>query len=258
MRRLLAALTCAGLFATHPTPAPAADSRLVVGTGLDYSSGGYGESVDTDIVYVPLTIKYELERWTARATLSYLSVTAPSDTLIVDGRPIAEGRSVSRTSASGPGDIVLSAGYAFYENAQDGVILDAIGKLKVPTADESKGLGTGRTDYALQVDGLKALRSWSLVGTVGYRWLGSPQGIELDDVWFGSVGVVKKLNPDWSGGLLHDYRQASTPTGASQSETTLYVSRRVDAQTRVQLYTIRGFSDGSPDWGVGSAISRRF
>lgn len=242
----------------HVTPATAAEGRLTVGTGFDYSSGGYGESVDTQIVYLPLTFKYELERWTAKATLSYLTVNAPSDTLIADGRPVTEGRSDSRTSASGPGDIVLAAGYAFYEDALGGIVLDAIGKLKLPTADESKGLGTGKADYAFQVDGLKALGSASLVATLGYRWLGSPQGIVLDDVWFGSIGVVKKLNADWTGGLFHDYRQASTSTGAPQSETTLYVSRRVDTRTRAQLYIIRGFTDGSPDWGIGGAISRSF
>ena len=44
-------------------------------------------------------------------------------------------------SASGLGDIVLSAAYSAYYNPATTLGMDLTGKLKLPTADESKALG---------------------------------------------------------------------------------------------------------------------
>ena len=44
-----------------------------VGVGFDYSSGTYGESQSTDILYIPVIGKYEIEDWAFKLTVPYIS-----------------------------------------------------------------------------------------------------------------------------------------------------------------------------------------
>ena len=52
----------------------------------------------------------------------------------------------------GPGRYRALAAYSAYYNPATTLGMDLTGKLKLPTADESKGLGTGRPDFAFLVD----------------------------------------------------------------------------------------------------------
>src|SRR5262245_53179030 len=53
------------------------EAKLRLGTGVDYSTGGYGQANDTEIWYVPFTGTLELDRWTAQVTVPYLNITGP-------------------------------------------------------------------------------------------------------------------------------------------------------------------------------------
>jgi hypothetical protein len=55
-----------------------------------------------------------------------------------------------RTTESGLGDIVLGATYNVLDN--NDWIVDATARVKLPTASESKGLGSGKADYAVQMN----------------------------------------------------------------------------------------------------------
>ena len=59
------------------------------------------------------------------------------------------------SSASGLGDVTASAGYALFASADHTFGLDLTGKVKFATADENKGLGTGKNDYGLALDTYK-------------------------------------------------------------------------------------------------------
>jgi len=241
------------------TNVAAADGTFALGTGFDYSSGDYGGSTTTDILYVPVYGKYEWGRWMAKLTVPWLQVTGPSTIVISGDRPIAgEPGSGVRTTNAGLGDIVGALRYNLADDLDRRLILDVTGKIKFPTADVEKGLGTGETDYALQADATKGLWGVSLFGTLGYRWLGSSPDLELNDVWYVSAGVSADLADRLSGGVIYDYRQASTATGAPQSELTAYLSRRLSERYRLQVYGVAGFSEGSPQWGVGAMLSRQF
>jgi hypothetical protein len=66
---------------------------------------------------------------------------------------------------------------------------DAVLELKVPTADEDAGLGTGEPDARVGVTG--EYRFWSATGFGGVGWnrLGDPSWIELNDVFDAFLGV---------------------------------------------------------------------
>ena len=241
--------------------AHAGDSRVTLTTGMDYSSGKYGGTQSTDIRYVPVIAKYETGPWVLKLTVPYISVTAPSGGTVVSVDPSGRliRRSVGpRTTNSGMGDIVTGASYNLLNNTATQTAMDVTGKIKFGTADDAKGLGTGKMDYSLQADLYKTYGQTTALGTLGYRVLGNPAGVTLHNVWFGSVGAAYKFNKETSGGLVLDLREPSTSTGAAMREVTAYVTHKLGERYKLQGYALKGFTDASPDWGMGAMISAGF
>ena len=43
-----------------------------------------------------------------------------------------------------------------------------------------------------------------------------------------------------------------------QRELMAFWARRIDKAWKAQLYGLKGFSDGSPDWGAGASVAYAF
>lgn len=58
--------------------------------GVDHTSGNYGGDLDIEDWYIPITGAIDYGRFGFRLTVPYLSVRAPSDTLIIEpgGEPV--------------------------------------------------------------------------------------------------------------------------------------------------------------------------
>lgn len=67
--------------------------------------------------------------------------------------------------------------------------VDVTAKVKLCTADEEKGLGTGEMDYALPGEWYKNFEHVGLFGAIGYEVYGDPPGTELDNAVFASIGA---------------------------------------------------------------------
>jgi hypothetical protein len=237
-------------------PAHAADGKLSLSTGIDYTSGRYGEASDTDITYIPFTGKYETGRWIFGLTIPYIRVDGPGTVF----RDIGAVRTATTTrrSESGMGDIVAAATYNVFWDAREQSALDVTAKLKLATADEGRNLGTGEEDLHVQADAYRALGRWTPFATLGYKFLGDPPGIDLRDVFFASAGASYKLDDLSSVGAMWYGQQRTTARGSAQSEITGFYSRRLDTDWRGQAYGLLGLSDGSPDYGIGLTVSRIF
>jgi hypothetical protein len=244
MKRYAAGILCACALSAGSL-VHAAETRITI--GVDRSTGDYGQPVDTDITYIPVTGTYRTDTWMVRLTVPYLRISGPA-TVIPDVGVIEEEAAPTRTD-SGLGDIVLSLTREIY--ASRTMLLDATGKIKFPTADEGRGLGTGETDYSFQVDGYVPVDRTTTFGTLGYRIFGDPPDIELDNVWFGSLGFSHPLTERLSGGAIFDWRQRSNPAGHPRRELTLFAASRINPDWSLQGYGVRGFTDGSPDWALG-------
>jgi hypothetical protein len=252
------ACAVAALAALSGQAASAAESGdFSLTTGLDYSSGKYGGTQSTDILYIPFTGKYETGAWSFKLTVPYIRITGPGGVI----RDIGTFGTVrdTRTTESGLGDVVASATYNIYgSNGASPMLIDLTGKVKFGTADENKGLGTGENDYAIQVDLYKTVDKFTGFGTVGYKVLGDPVDITLDNVFYGSLGGSYKFTQQTSGGLILDLREKASATGAPQRELTAFVSHKIDKTWKAQGYLVQGFADGSPDWGAGAMVTYAF
>lgn len=233
--------------------ARAAEADLSVSLGAEYTTGSYGTSTDTNIWYFPVMMKYQ-------TAADSLALTVPYVSLDGNGSVVAGDRAMRRTvptssgrqTNSGLGDIVLAGSHKLFET--DSSRMDLTGKIKFGTANEKDNLGTGEDDVSVQLDMEKYLDSNSVYGTVGYKILGDPPGINFKNVLYGSLGLAHKLDAADTAGIEWYAQEATISGGPAASELTLYLSNKVDKKTKVTGYLLKGFSDGSPDWGFGVVL----
>jgi hypothetical protein len=249
-------------FALAAGAAHGADGELSAGAGVNYSTGKYGESTPTRIWSIPFVARYETDRWTLKLTLPLLRVTSPANVIpgigAFDNRGRARRRAAGTTTETGLGDTVASATYTAYYDQAAKRGLDLTGKVKLPTADADKGLGTGSTDESLQVDVYQTQGLFTVFADLGYTFFGHSDFVQLDNALYYGAGFSEKLDDTNSLGMSFDGRQRVTPGGAPQREVTAFWNRRMDRATRLQAYVLKGFSDGSPNWGIGASLMRGF
>lgn len=237
-----------------------AEGTFSLTSGVDYSTGKYGQSQSTDITYVPFIGKYEIDNTTIKLVVPWVQIKGPGD--VVGGTaPVVLGKSNRPiTTESGLGDVVLSATQTIAQLGETKpLILDVTGKIKFATASSSKGLGTGENDYTVSLDAYKAIpHHFTLFGDIGYKVLGDPSGINLNNVWFSSAGVSYKINPTSSAGLMGNIRQATLNTSQPLRELTAFATHKFSAQYKLQGYLSHGYSESSTDWGGGMMLGVTF
>jgi hypothetical protein len=178
--------------------AQAQESPLVLGAGAHYTSGDYGTGTTTTVATLAATARYETGPWVYKATVPYLSVEG--DTGVIPGFGQVRAAPVRSDKASGLGDIVLSATYAAYYNPASTLGLDLTAKVKLATADETKGLGTGEHDVAFLADFYRGFGRITGFGGVGYHILGDSPALPLENAWSATLGASYKLDERDSAG----------------------------------------------------------
>ena len=229
------------------------DLRFSVGG--DYSSGKYGGTQNTNIAYVPLGVKYEYGNLSLTATVPWLSISGPGSVAGGPDDPVVIGDEGVRTTESGLGDVSLGAAYTIEPLTDSMPFFEVSGKVKLPTANETKGLGTGKADYALQLDAFKSYGNITPFATIGHRWRGSSALITLKNSIYASAGVSYKLDDTKSAGLSIDYQSKSTATSKSRLEAVPFVSFKTSDKTKIMAYGSAGFTDSVPAVGIGLQVS---
>jgi hypothetical protein len=273
---IVGGLLLIGAPAAHAATTPDSD-QFSLSAGADYSSGKYGTDTTTDIWSVPVTAAYQSDRWTFKLTVPYINISGAGNVIpgvgkVKNGNPHGRGNghgngngnggttpsTTTSGSASGLGDITASAGYELFGSADRTFGLDLTGKVKFGTADENKGLGTGKNDYGLSLDTYKVSGAWTAFGGVGWMKYGSSQYIKLKNGFNANIGADYKLSTSDSIGAYYYYRERIADGGAPQSELTGYWNHKFNDNLRVQAYVLGGFANGSPDYGVGASLKYSF
>lgn len=241
-------------FGLFTTSSGHAEGNLTFSTGLDYSYGKYGEKARTETFYLPLSAKYEVSDWTFRATVPYVETTGPATVSGSGADRVAldTGRG-SRQRTSGLGDVVLGVAWTALE--YQGWLLDIGTKAKLATANKDEGLGTGKNDYSIQTDLYRSWGALTLFGTLGYKKMGDPEGIDLRNPLFASLGSSYKASSMTSLGVSCDFRQSVRDGGEPLRELTGFMSRRLDRDWKLQAYLVAGYSSASPEFGAGMLVS---
>jgi len=238
--------------------------RNTFGTGAYYSTGDYGLEDDTSIYFLPFSYERSVGNWNLQVSAAHIQISGYGNVLVNVGgvgrsefEALDEDQQASTTR--GPGDTVLSATYQFPSYAQEAVFLDLGVEVKLPTADEYKGHGTGEVDYGLQLDAYKMLGSTTVFGTLGYKFRGQSTFFDqMTDSAFVSLGFSRPVNEHWTYGLIYDFREAASDSSGETHEVLPYLSWAPAQTWSLMFYTAKGFTQDSPDIAVGVQFGYRW
>jgi hypothetical protein len=229
-----------------------AETTTTIATGLDYSTGNYGTSTSTTIVYIPVILKAQFDYSYLKLTVPYISVSSAGGVVSGIG-PIKKTVSTKVTTNSGLGDVVATAGYTVYETQQ--LALDIAGNIKFGTADAAQNLGTGKNDYSAQLDGFYTIDMLTWFATGGYKIVGEPEGTNLNNIFYVTLGGSRKLSEATSAGAMLNAAQSSSDAAAAPLDLTFFASSKFNKTNRVQFGFLMGLSDASPDLGLNVMVS---
>lgn len=252
MKRILTIATVAmGCFAS----APAIAQEVTVSTGVDYSQGDFGSGIDTSILVVPFSLRANFEGFSLTATVPYLEIDGSTSVIGGGDGPIISDPNLTQAKRSGIGDVNLRANVDLVDLGFAELSTNA--RVKIPTGSRSQGLSTGEVDFA---GGLELAATQGVVqpfGEIGYRVLGDPEGIDLQNGIYGSAGAIVLFPGNLVGIASYDYVEASAAT--IQDTQSVFGGLVIPAGDRLSFttYGTAGLSESAADWGAGVLLSFR-
>lgn len=226
------------------------------GLSFSYLTGDYGKDKDTDIYYTALTIKRYLGKGDVTLTVPYLDISADGATFVGGEVEAIDGGG----GGSGLGDIILKGRY--YAVAQDALLpyIDLVGSIKLPTADEDKGLGTGKTDLTFSAEFARRLENEAFIALweIGYTFVGDPSGYEADNRWLYSAGLAYELDPKITLSGYLDGRTAIFEGNDDPLSVLLIGEYKLRPDLCLDTLLEIGLNDGAPDFGITLGVRKRF
>ena len=195
------------------TPSPSPDRNWQIGFTPSYSSGNFGTDTTSTFFYAPISIRRLFRDGDVALVIPFVTATTDGRTTLVGGNAVrvdgggsnsgpggggggtsddggcsGKGSNVSgkdrvcgtttRTvgqtvTTSGLGDIILRGRYYVVEEKDWIPRIAVTGRLKLPTASASEGLGTGKMDEGLGMEVSKLLGdSWIAFLDGGFNVIG--------------------------------------------------------------------------------------
>lgn len=226
-----------------------------------YEAGNYGTDSRTDTLYLPVTLKRYFDKWDISVTLPYIYLRSTGQVTAVDGTVFKIRQNAGAVSAnSGIGDIIVKGGYYLFSEADKKPFdLSLTGKIKFPTADDSKGLGTGEFDEGVGLEFGKRLdKDWSLFADFSYVSVGSPPGLDLRDrVSFG-IGLSGNMSPKLTGSVFYEESTPLVKGAPDLRDVAVNLDYRVDQESSIFAGALVGLTSASPDYGLSAGVSVRF
>lgn len=246
----------AAVFAASAS-APAVAGNLTLSTGLDLTSGNYGNAEKTTTVAAPMVAKYTDGPLVLKASTALVTMTSPGNVVGAgDTSFTTQAAAAARRTVTGLSDLVVGATYTVHE--RDGWLVDLTGKVKLPTADQGKGLSTGKTDVTALVDVFKSSGPWVYNVGGGYKWVGNPEGASFRNISLFTVGLSSAVTPSMRVGGSYDYAQSVIAGRLPREEIMIYAMNKLGGGFKLQTYASAGLNSNSPRVGLGVVVGREF
>ena len=271
---------------TDPGPA-SPDRNWQIGLTPSYSSGNYGTNTTSSFLYAPILIRRFFKDGDVSLVIPFVTVTTDGTVTLVGGQPTqtlpdscfsnsgsgnAEdrpecqgtggatgGAKGQKVTTSGLGDIILRGRYYLVEE-KDWVPLIAItGRVKLPTADESRGLGTGKMDEGVGAEVSKRLGdNWITFLDGGFNIIGRPEGRNLRNQWWYDVGGGYYFTKDLLGSVYFEEYRSLVSGNQNIRDVFFGLNYRASSAWRFNGGAALGLSNGAPDYTLSLGTSYRF
>lgn len=262
-------------------PAQAVPQWRVIAT-VNYSSGSYGTDSRTNILYAPMTVRRVFRDGDVSLTIPFLSISGTGAVRMVGGVPtrtssaiagaVGALAAVSRsgkgpgasplaaaTTDSGLGDMILRGRYYLIEESSVVPLVAVTGRVKLPTADADRGLGTGEFDEGAGVELIKTLGDrWLAYLDGGYNLIGDAPGTNFNNQWWYDVGVGYDVTESLHMSVFYEEYRALVNTVNNARDVLAVANYIVDDTVHLTGSLLVGLSNGAPNYGFGGGVRFRF
>lgn len=257
-----------------------------VGFTPSYSSGKFGTDTTSTFFYAPLSIRRLFKDGDVTFVIPFVTATSDGRATLVGGNPVVvqdnrgsnsgsgssscepgedkpsclTGRTPGKkTTTAGLGDIILKGRYYVVEEGDFLPLIAVTGRMKLPTASASQGLGTGAFDYGFGVEMSKMLgEKWIAFLDGGYNIIGDPDGLTLQNQHWYDVGAGYYVTRDLLASVYYEEYRAITPGFVNARDVFFAMNYTASAAWRFSGGVTLGLSDGAPDFALTIGTSYRF
>ena len=254
-----------------------AEDTWQTGVSVYHSRGDYGTGSTTTITSIPLSIRRLFQDGDVTLVVPFLSVSSNCSVTLLSGVPnqtggtcptttitTKNGKQVTRlrpttTTESGIGDVILRGRYYVLDEQGFVPSVAVTAKIKFPTADRDRGLGTGEFDEGLGLQvSKKVTDAWISFVDLGYTNLGNPPGLTLRNQWNYDLGVGYYFTKALLGSVYYEAWTAAISGLQNPQDLLLAMNYTATSAWRFNASIARGLSDGAPNWALTAGLNVRF
>jgi hypothetical protein len=271
-----------------PEQRPSTERNWQIGMTPSYSNGNFGTGTTSEFVYVPVSIRRLFRDGDVSVVIPFVSVTSNGSATLVGGQPtptlpgrclkesgtvvdtdkpeclalLNAGQGVTagqKVTNSGLGDIILRGRYYAVEEKEYVPLIALTTRIKIPTASESKGLGTGALDHGYGVELSKMLGDkWITFLDGGYNFIGDPEGRELQNQYWFDVGGGHYLTKSFLVSVYYEEYRSLVSDRVNIRDFFFAFNYKASDAWRFNGGVTAGVSNSAPDYGVSLGTSYRF
>ena len=256
---------------------PPPDYHWQAGVAPTYTSGTYGTGTQTNIFYVPFSVKRLFPDGDITLVVPYVHIEGTGAVRVVggvgtrtsktqgSGSGTGKGKKITDTpqdtssSTSGLGDMILRGRYYLVEETSTMPLIALTARIKMPTADADAGLGTGEFDEGIGVEFTKKLSDrWRGFVDGGYTFIGDPEGVNFRNQWWYDIGAGYDVNTNVNLSLYYEEYRAVVPTVNNARDLFFSALFKPTSALRCTGSFLVGLSNGAPNYGLTTGLSYRF
>jgi hypothetical protein len=262
MRRLLTAVTLV-ILSVGPGwgQTSSAPARFTFRTGFGYDQGTFGSADVSRALYAPFSLRYTASRFDIGVSSALVRIDTAGGIRLIDGVPTQTDSSAGPLQESGIGDTTIRSRFFLVNDEGRGTAKPSVTpfvKVKIPTAREERGLGTGKTDYGFGVELDKEVGPIFLFGDMGYTVVGKIPSLAFRNRPSASIGVGKQVSESVTVSSMLDWRRAIIAGNTNPAELVGVLSYRANRNVTFTPNAFVGLTNGSSDFGVGMQMSFKF
>jgi hypothetical protein len=165
----------------------------------------------------------------------------------------------SSTTDSGIGDIIFRGRYYLVEESSFMPLVAITGRVKLPTADADRGLGTGEFDEGAGMELSKSLANrWRTYLSGGYNIIGDAPGTNFNNQWWYDVGAGYDVTDNLHMSVFYEEYRALVNTVSNARDLLTLANYAVDDTVHLTSSLLVGLSNGAPNYGFGGGVRFRF
>lgn len=203
-----------------------------IGMDAGFKTGKFDTPFRTDLYSINLSAGYFSPELIASITLPYHSLKTDA---------VGE--------VDGTGDILLHIGRNFTPGSARSITINTTLAIKLPTADETIGLGTGETDIGALFYVTRSWRSFSGSLGFGYTRTGDSETVNYNDIFNYSISLYKNFQ---RLGIYTSLEQSESMINDIDDPAALYMGGFYFITSDVSIIadTFIGLNEASPDYGI--------